>query len=67
MEDGAKVHLGKARLPRLQHGVRGFNWPPSSPDLNLIEKVWKWMKKEIKKLVYIPKNRVDMCKVLQDL
>ncbi|KAF4627975.1 hypothetical protein G7Y89_g10176 [Cudoniella acicularis] len=28
MEDGAKVHAGKARLPRLQHGVRGFNWPP---------------------------------------
>jgi len=25
MEDGAKVHKGKARLPRLQHGIRGFN------------------------------------------
>ena len=39
MEDGSKVHAGSARLPRLQHGVRGFNWPPSSPDLNPIEKV----------------------------
>ena len=39
MEDGSKVHLGKARLPRLQHGVHGFKWPPSSPDLNPIEKV----------------------------
>jgi hypothetical protein len=33
------VHKGKARLPRLNHGVRGFDWPPSSPDLNPIEKV----------------------------
>ena len=39
IEDGSKVHLGKARLPRLQHRVRGFNWPPSSPDLNPIERV----------------------------
>ncbi len=36
MEDGAKVHAGSARLPRLQHSVRGFKWPPSSPDLNPI-------------------------------
>ncbi|KAF4624048.1 hypothetical protein G7Y89_g14125 [Cudoniella acicularis] len=24
-EGGSKVHKGKARLPRLQHGIRGFN------------------------------------------
>jgi len=39
MEDRSKVHLGKARLPCLQHGVRGFKWPPSLLDLNPIEKV----------------------------
>jgi transposase len=47
MEDGAKVHKGKARLPRLNKGIRGFKWPPSSPDLNPIEKVWRWMKHKI--------------------
>ena len=25
MEDGAKVHQGKARLPRLEKGIRGFD------------------------------------------
>jgi hypothetical protein len=25
MEDRSKVHKGKARLPRLNHGVRGFD------------------------------------------
>jgi transposase len=69
MEDRAKVHAGSARLPRLEHGVRGFYWPPSSPDLNPIEKVWRWMKEEIKKLPYVPKNRehTGMCRELQRL
>jgi hypothetical protein len=25
MEDGSKVHLGKARLPRLEHGIHGLD------------------------------------------
>lgn len=39
IEDSAKVHKGKAILPRSRRGIRGFDWPPSSPDLNPIEKV----------------------------
>ena len=60
MEDGAKVHAGSARLPRLSYGIRGFKWPPSSPDLNPIEKVWRWMKEELKKLGYVPKSIEDL-------
>jgi hypothetical protein len=41
MEDGSKVHLGDARIWKLQHYIRRFNWPFSSPDLNVIEKVWR--------------------------
>jgi len=41
MEDGSKVHAGSTRLPRLQHGIRRFSWPPFSPDLNPIEKAWR--------------------------
>ena len=50
MEDRAKVYKGKARLPRLNKGIHGFDQPPSSPDLNPIEKIWRWMKDEINKL-----------------
>lgn len=67
MEDGAKVHLGHARLPRLQHGVRGFAWPPSSPDLNPIEKVWRWMKGELDIMPYKPRTREALIKVIQGL
>ncbi|PVH71324.1 hypothetical protein DL98DRAFT_435387, partial [Cadophora sp. DSE1049] len=52
MEDGLKVYLGHTRLPRLEHGVRGFNWPPFLPNLNVIEKAWQWMKEELKKIFY---------------
>ena len=67
MEDGSKVHKGKARLPCLNYGVRGFNWPPSSPDLNPIEKVWRWMKDEINKLDTVPLTIEDLKEVLQEL
>jgi hypothetical protein len=39
IEDGSKVYAGSARLPRLSYSIRGFNWPPSLPDLNPIKKV----------------------------
>ena len=67
MEDGAKIHKGVAKLPRKLRGLRGFNWPPSSPDLNLIEKIWRQMKNEITKLETIPTLIKDIKEVLQEL
>jgi DDE superfamily endonuclease len=66
-EDGAKIHKGKARLPQLNKGIRGFNWPPFSPDLNPIEKVWRWMKHEITKLDKVPTTLEELKVVLQEL
>jgi hypothetical protein len=67
MEDGSKVHKGNARLPKLNHCVRTFDWPPSSLDLNVIEKVWRWMKEELKKLPYVPKNKECLMREIQKL
>jgi transposase len=67
MEDGAKVHKGYARLPRLNRGLRGFSWPPSSPDLNPIKKVWRWIKNKITKLETVPTTIEDLKEVLQEL
>ncbi len=67
MEDGAKVHLGHARRQRLQHGVRTMSWPPCSPDLNPIEKVWRWMKEELNKMPYKPRTKEHLMEVLQAL
>ena len=40
---------------------------PSSPDLNPIEKVWRWIKEELKKLPYVPKNKEDLKREVQKL
>ena len=65
VEDGAKVHKGKARLPRLEHGIRSFDWPPSSPDLNIIERVWWYMKEELKKLLYVITTKDELKREIQ--
>jgi hypothetical protein len=65
MEDGSKVHLGKARLPRLEHGVRGLDWPPSSPDLNPIERVWRYMKEKLKQLPYVVTTKAELMREIQ--
>jgi retron-type reverse transcriptase len=39
-----------------------FGWPPS-PNLNLIEKVWRWIKGEINKLDTVPLIMMDLKEV----
>jgi transposase len=67
MEDGAKVHKGHARLAKLEHMVRTFDWPPSSPDLNVIEKFWRWMKEELEKLPFVPTSKEELNREIEKL
>jgi hypothetical protein len=65
IDDGSKVYEGNARLPQLNKGIRGYNWPPSSPDLNPIKKIW--MKDEITKMIDLLPTIEDLKRVLQEL
>lgn len=48
MQDGAPGHAARYTKQELQErGIPLVDWPPYSPDLNPIEKVWDWMKKSI--------------------
>lgn len=67
MEDSSKVHKRYTRLPRLEHRIQGFSWPPSLPDLNPIEKVWHWIKGELNKMPYKPQTKEALIRVIQEL
>ena len=45
MQDGAPGHKGgKTQAEIKKRKILKIFWPPYSPDLNLIEKIWDWMK-----------------------
>ena len=69
MEDGAKVHLGFTKAVCKALNIQGFSqgWPPSSPDLNLIEKVWRWMRARITQMNKFPTTLNELKQVVQDL
>jgi transposase len=49
MQDGAPRHAtGDTQVDLKERGITLLFWPAFSPDLNLIETVWNWMKDYIK-------------------
>ena len=67
MEDGVKVYKGDTRLAKLEYSIRGFDQPPSSPDLNVIEKVQQQIKEELKKLPFVPTSKEELVREIQRL
>jgi transposase len=68
MEDGVKIHLGHAKRVRKEANLKTFAfWPFSSSDLNLIEKVWRWMKSKISRMDSFPTKIDDLKRIVQEL
>jgi transposase len=65
-EDNAPWHTAKIITKYLKNKkVRQMNWPPQSPDLNLIENLWKYIKDIISKRRHEIRNTKDMRLTLQ--
>lgn len=60
MQNNAPSHRSyETKTNLLDRGIRWIKHPPYSPDLNLIEHVWNWMKNWIQEHYWEARYRVD--------
>jgi transposase len=66
LQDGAPAHKAHSTLDFAERqGVDLVQNPPSSPDLNPIEKVWNWMKEKINSLSIYPATKEELKQLVQ--
>lgn len=60
-DDNAPVHRSLlTRLWKKEHHISSFTWPAQSPDINVIENVWKVIKVHVQKDLSHIKSRQDL-------
>jgi len=67
-QDNASPHRARSTIADLQErGLYNYllPWPATSPDINLIEAIWRLMKARISKLIPRPQNNNDMIEAIQ--
>ena len=65
MHDGAPCHRSKRISTYLEKKkVTVLDWPGNSPDMNPIENIWDFMKREVSK--HAPTTKQDLIHVLND-
>ena len=65
-QDNAPCHQSRSSVAFLQqNGITTLPWPPYSPDLNLIENLWGYMKKIIHRRGFTTKS--DLIAAVNDL
>ena len=60
-EDNATVHTSRETTQwKQENQIPGMTWPPQSPDINIIENVWKTLKLKLQRRVTDIKTRQDL-------
>ena len=61
-EDNAPCHVSLRAIQwKEENGIRTLLWPPQSPELNIIENVWKVLKIQVQKRLREIKNANETC------
>jgi transposase len=67
MEDGAPVHNGVCKGVREKLKWTVYEHPPNSPDLNPIENIWAYMKREFAAKYKYVSSQADMQRIIIDM
>jgi len=67
MEDGAPVHKGVCKEPRKDLKWPLYEHPPNSPDLNPIENIWAYMKRQITEKYKHITSQVEMRRIVLEM
>ena len=67
-EDNAPCHVSlRANQWKTENNVQTLPWPSQSPDLNIIENVWKTIKARLKRRLGEIQNGADLVRVVHDI
>ncbi|KAF5333764.1 hypothetical protein D9758_016585 [Tetrapyrgos nigripes] len=66
-QDGAPSHTAKTTLKWLKdHNIKVFPHPPSSPDLNPIEDIWRELKKHVRARAHPPTSLTELIAAVKE-
>ena len=67
-DDNAPVHSSLAtRQWKTENNIRCLTWPSQSPDINIIENVWRTIKIKLQKRVNDIQNRGELIRVVKEI
>ena len=68
MDDNASVHRARAvENHKHENEIISITWPAHSPDLNIIENMWLYIKRQLQKSTAIIVTKNDLFRAIQSV